>query len=194
MVCIEQSFKFANDKKIGLKNIAEIIDKTIRNVSDFPIPGIQFKDITPIFQNPNLCNQITESFAELIKPLNPEVIVGIESRGFLFGFMLANRLDLPFVLVRKAGKLPYKTIKQEYELEYGTSAMEIHEDAIPQGARVIIHDDLLATGGTAYACAKLIEKMNAQVTAFTFLVELDELFGRERLFDHTEHIFSLKHY
>ncbi len=177
-----------------MKNIAEIIDKTVRTISDFPIPGIQFKDITPIFQNPNLCNQITESFAELVKPMNADVIVGIESRGFLFGFMLANRLDLPFVLVRKAGKLPYKTIKQEYELEYGTSIIEIHEDAIPAGARVIIHDDLLATGGTAHACAKLIKKMDAEVAAFTFLVELDELFGRERLFDHTEHIFSLKHY
>jgi adenine phosphoribosyltransferase len=177
-----------------LKNIAEILDKTIRNIPDFPKPGIQFKDITPIFQNPNLCNQVTESFAELIKPLNADVIVGIESRGFLFGFMLANRLDLPFVLVRKAGKLPFKTIKHEYDLEYGSSAIEIHTDAIPEGARVIIHDDLLATGGTANACAQLIKKMNAEVIAFTFLVELDDLFGRERLFDHTEHIFSLKHY
>jgi adenine phosphoribosyltransferase len=177
-----------------LKNIAEIIDKTIRNVPDFPIPGIQFKDITPIFQNPSLCNQITESFAEHVKPLNPDVVVGIESRGFLFGFMLANRLDLPFVLVRKAGKLPANKIKLEYDLEYGTSAIEIHADAIPEGARVIIHDDLLATGGTANACAELIKKVNAQVTAFTFIVELDELFGREKLFDHTEHIFSLKHY
>jgi adenine phosphoribosyltransferase len=112
-----------------LKNIAEILDKTIRNIPDFPIPGIQFKDITPIFQNPNLCNQITESFAELIKPLNADVIVGIESRGFLFGFMLANRLDLPFVLVRKAGKLPHHTIKHEYDLEYGSAAIEIHADA-----------------------------------------------------------------
>jgi len=172
----------------------ENIRKAIRTVPDFPRPGIQFKDITPLLQDPALSREITEAFVKHLKDLRLDAIVGIESRGFLFGFMLAARLGLPFVLVRKSGKLPYKTIGTEYALEYGTAKVEMHVDALRPGWNVLIHDDLLATGGTAAAAAKLVQLQGAQVAGFAFVVELGFLEGRKQLREYSENILSLVGY
>ena len=174
-------------------NLVVEIKKAIRDVPDFPKPGIMFKDITPIFENQNLCNHIVDGFIKLLPP-NTDAIVGIESRGFLFGILIANKLNLPFVLVRKAGKLPYKTISQEYSLEYGNAKIEMHVDSLKKNWNVAIHDDLLATGGTAAAAAQLIKQQNANVNAFTFLVELEFLKGKEKLITHSNNIICLAKY
>lgn len=160
---------------------------------DFPKPGILFKDITPIFYNQELCSAITDDFIAKL-PSKPDAIVGIESRGFLFGFLVANKLGVPFVLVRKAGKLPYKTISYEYSLEYGTAKIEMHEDALQKNWNVIIHDDLLATGGTAEAVAVLVKKLGANVTGFTFVVGLNFLNGKNKLINHSNNITCLVQY
>src|SRR5437016_1930374 len=133
------------------------IKKAIRDVADFPKPGIMFKDITPILEDPILCRNIVNGFIERLGEHKVNIILGIESRGFIFGMMLANKLNVPFVLVRKAGKLPYKVIQYAYELEYGKAVVEMHVDSIKKGQNVLIHDDLLATGGTAAAAAELVK-------------------------------------
>jgi adenine phosphoribosyltransferase len=163
----------------------------IREVPDFPKPGISFKDITPILAQPKLCGEIA---AELIKRLQPyqfDVIVGIESRGFLFSMLLAQKLAIPFIPIRKKGKLPWHTAEQEYHLEYGSECIEIHSDSLKPGYRVLIHDDLLATGGTAVAACCLIEKLGAHVEAMAFLISLDFLPGRARLLPYSSNIISL---
>jgi adenine phosphoribosyltransferase len=170
------------------------IKDTIRDVADFPKPGILFKDITPIFHNQQLCNEIVAEFANKVADKNINAIVGVESRGFLFGFALANKLNIPFVLVRKAGKLPYKKIAYEYDLEYGSAKVEMQVDEIQPGWNVLIHDDLLATGGTAEAAVKLIEMQGGNVAGFAFVVELDFLKGRERLTQYSANIISLVNY
>ena len=169
------------------------IKKVIRDIPDFPKPGINFKDITPLFYDQKLCTKIVDSFIERLG-VKPDAIVGIESRGFLFGFLVANKLDVPFILVRKAGKLPYKTLGLEYDLEYGTAKIEMHEDALKKDWNVIIHDDLLATGGTAEATARLVEKAGAKVAGFNFVIGLDFLNGKNRLINHTNNITCLVHY
>ncbi|MBS1634415.1 MAG: adenine phosphoribosyltransferase [Bacteroidetes bacterium] len=169
------------------------IKSSIRDVPDFPKPGIMFKDITPIFENQNLCNEITDGFVSSIQG-KPDAIVGIESRGFLFGFLLANKLGIPFILVRKAGKLPYKTIGYEYDLEYGSAKIEMHEGSIRKNWNVVIHDDLLATGGTASAAASLVEMQGAKVSAFTFVVGLGFLNGKDKLISHSNNIICLAQY
>jgi adenine phosphoribosyltransferase len=174
-------------------NLVEQIRKAIRDVPDFPKPGIMFKDITPVFEDQELCTRIVDAFIEKLTK-KPDAIVGIESRGFLFGILLANKLNVPFVLVRKAGKLPYKTIKHEYILEYGSAAVEMHSDALKKGWNVLIHDDLLATGGTAEAAAHLVKMQGANVEAFSFLVELGFLNGAEKLKKHTNNIICLVQY
>ena len=153
----------------------------IRSIEDFPQQGVSYKDITPLLMNPDAC-----SFAvsELIKNLGEKTIdkvVGIDSRGFLFGMLLAQRLGVGFVPIRKSGKLPYKTHSQTYALEYGTDTIQIHQDAIQQGDRILIHDDLLATGGTAEAACELVKKMNGDIVEINFLIELDFLEGRKHL-------------
>ncbi|PBQ34924.1 adenine phosphoribosyltransferase [Sphingobacteriaceae bacterium] len=173
--------------------LARAIKKEVRDIPDFPKPGIMFKDITPLFYNQELCTEIVDGFIQNLMEI-PDAIIGIESRGFLFGFMVANKLNIPFVLVRKVGKLPYKTVKQEYALEYGTSVIEIHEDALQKDWKVIIHDDLLATGGTAEAAARLVEKMGAKVAGFNFVIGLDFLNGKSKLENHSENITCLVHY
>lgn len=173
--------------------LARSIKKEVRDIPDFPKPGIIFKDITPLFYNQELCTEIVDGFIQQISEI-PDAIIGIESRGFLFGFMVANKLNIPFVLVRKVGKLPYKTVKEEYALEYGTSIIEMHEDALQKDWKVIIHDDLLATGGTAEAAARLVEKMGAKVAGFNFVIGLDFLEGRAKLEKHSDHITCLVHY
>lgn len=170
------------------------IESVIRDIPDFPKPGILFKDITPIFLQPALCHEITDAFCEPLKNNKPDAIIGIESRGFLFGMLMAQKLDVPFVMVRKVGKLPYKTVCQEYCLEYGTAKIEIHEDALQKGWKVMIHDDLLATGGTAEAAAELVKKCGADVYGFTFVVELGFLGGKQKLAKHSNNIQCLIQY
>lgn len=174
-------------------NLEGAIKNVIRDVPDFPKPGIMFKDITPIFYDQQLCNLIVDGFITGLSE-KPDAVIGIESRGFLFGFMVANRLDVPFILVRKQGKLPYLKRSVEYELEYGTATIEIHEDAIRTGWNVLIHDDLLATGGTAEAAARLVKEAGAQVSGFNFVIGLDFLEGKNKLIKHTKNITCLAHY
>ena len=175
-------------------NLEEKLRAVIRTIPDFPKAGIMFKDITPLFYNQSLCTEIVDGFVRKLKGTRIDAIVGIESRGFLFGFLLANKLDVPFVLVRKAGKLPYLTVSHEYYLEYGTSKIEMHTDSLKEGWNVLVHDDLLATGGTADATAQLIKKMKAKVAGFSFVVELEFLEGRERIKNHSNNIQCLVNY
>jgi adenine phosphoribosyltransferase len=166
----------------------------IRDVPDFPKPGILFKDITPILLDPALCSDTADALAEGVRPLKPDVVIGVESRGFFFGLMMAQRLGVPFVPVRKAGKLPYRTISHEYSLEYGTATVEMHIDAVRPGQRVLIHDDLLATGGTAAAAAELVKRQDGTVAGFSFLVALDFLDGEQTLKPYADNVVSLLHY
>ncbi len=174
--------------------LAETLKKVIRDVPDFPKPGIMFKDITPILLDPQLTRDIVDEMANQVKSLKLDAIVGIESRGFWFGIMLANKLDIPFIPIRKKGKLPYKTISYSYDLEYGSAEIEMHEDAIKKDWNVLIHDDLLATGGTAQASAELIKMQQANVAGFSFMVELDFLKGSEILSKYSKNISSLVHF
>lgn len=161
---------------------------------DFPKPGILFKDITPILHDQSLCTEITDAFIRSFADTPIDAIVGTESRGFLFGMLLANKLGIPFVMLRKSGKLPWKTNAYEYELEYGKAKVEIHVDALRPGWNVLVHDDLLATGGTAEASANLVLIQKAKVTGFAFVVELDFLQGRKKLEKYSEKIISLVKY
>jgi len=174
--------------------LEEEIKSVIRDVADFPKEGIVFKDITPIMKNPVLSNKIVDHLADLYKNKNIDIIAGIESRGFLFGYPLAMRLGIPFVLIRKKGKLPYDKISHEYSLEYGTSTIEMHTDAISKGQRVLIHDDLLATGGSAEAAAILIEQSGGEIAGFNFLVGLNFLNGSEKLLNFSDNIINLADY
>lgn len=174
-----------------------LIDKikdAIRDVKDFPKEGIVFKDITPIMLDAKLSNVIVEYLYNFYKDQNLEGIAGIESRGFLFGYPLAMRLGIPFILIRKKGKLPYEKIHYSYNLEYGSAEIEMHTDAIKKGQRVLIHDDLLATGGSAEAAANLIAKCGGELVGFNFLVSLDFLNGKNKLESFTTNIESIIHY
>lgn len=157
------------------------LTQTIRDVQDFPKSGIVFKDITPVLADPKLSMEVSEAFLTYWKGKNVGGVVGIESRGFIYGMQLAQQLDVPFIPVRKAGKLPFQTIKHSYDLEYGSAEMEIHVDGIKKGGRILIHDDLLATGGTACAAAELVQKCGGEVVGFSFLVELAFLNGKTPL-------------
>ncbi|MEI6042887.1 MAG: adenine phosphoribosyltransferase [Chloroflexota bacterium] len=153
----------------------------IRDVPDFPKEGILFKDITPLLQNPEAFRQSLDEITSAYQDAQIDIVVGIESRGFIFAAPVADRLGAGFVLVRKLGKLPSNTIAAEYALEYGTNTIEIHTDAIKPGQRVLIVDDLLATGGTVGATAKLVEQLGGIVVGLHFLIELKFLDGRARL-------------
>ena len=153
----------------------------IRDIPDFPKKGIIFKDITPILKQPEALQFAVDEMADFLKDARPDPIVGIESRGFIFSPILAYKLKAGFVPIRKPGKLPAKTIKTSYQLEYGENELEIHHDAILQGMRVAVVDDLLATGGTAQAAIRLVEKLGGEVVAVAFLVELAFLKGRGKL-------------
>ncbi len=174
--------------------VEEQLKEVIRDIPDFPEPGIVFKDITPLLQHPELVQQAIEEFAKQLEGINFDVIAGIESRGFLFGFLLAQHLKKPFIPIRKQGKLPYTTVSESYKLEYGQATIEMHEDAFPAGTKVLIHDDLLATGGTVVAASKLIEKVGGHVAAYSFVISLDFLQSAGRLTRFSEHIISLVHY
>jgi adenine phosphoribosyltransferase len=158
-----------------------VIKELIRNVPDFPSDGIMFRDITPVLQHADSFKQVISSLVEQVAEMKPDVIVGIESRGFIVGTPVALSLGVGFVPVRKAGKLPAETISTNYALEYGTDAMEMHRDAILPGQRVVIVDDLLATGGTAAAAIRLSEQLGGVVTGLVFLIELEALNGRKAL-------------
>lgn len=174
--------------------ISTKLKNAIRNIPDFPKPGIIFKDITPILKDAKLCSEVIEAFVSRIDPNQIDVIAGIESRGFLFGLMLANRLQIPFVPIRKQGKLPAKTIQEPCELEYGSAILELHEDALIPGQRVMIHDDLLATGGTVSAATRLVQKLDGIVAGYSFVISLDFLNGKEKLRPFSENIITLASY
>ena len=166
--------------------------KLIREVPDFPKPGILFYDITTLLKDKTGFKRIIDSMSERISHHKPDLILGIEARGFIFAPALAYNLGAGFVPVRKPKKLPAETERVTYDLEYGTDTLEIHKDAVNSGARVIIADDLLATGGTAAAAVRLVEKLGGKVAAATFVIELDALKGRDRLRGHD--VISLIHY
>jgi adenine phosphoribosyltransferase len=166
----------------------------IRDIPDFPKPGILFKDITPILKDAKLCTAVIDEFEKRLQGTQIDVVAGIESRGFLVGLMLANRLDIPFVPIRKKGKLPFKTVQEPCELEYGSAILELHEDALFKGQRVLIHDDLLATGGTVSAATRLVQKLNGTVAGYSFVISLDFLKAKEKLSLVSENIITLISY
>jgi len=156
----------------------------IRNVPGFPKPGIVFRDITPLLLHPEARSQAAEELAATFADTSPEVVVGIESRGFIIGSLVADRLGVGFALVRKKGKLPYDTVQASYELEYGTDTVEMHTDAVAEGQSVLVIDDLIATGGTAAATCELVEKLRGVVVGCGFVIELSFLNGRGKLTDY----------
>lgn len=175
-------------------NLEDRIKEAIREVPDFPKKGVNFKDITPILENPVLCADIVECFTHVFSKKNIDAIVGVESRGFLFGMLIAQKLEIPFFTVRKKGKLPYKTISYKYDLEYGNAEVEMHIDTIKEGWNVLVHDDLLATGGTAAAAAELVKIQGGNVAGFAFLIELSFLDGQKKLLPYSDNIVKLVSY
>lgn len=165
----------------------EDLKKLIRDVPDFPIKGIVFKDITTLLKSAKGLKETSKQLFELAKDKNITKVVGIESRGFIFGSSIAEKLDAGFVPIRKPGKLPAETLSETYTLEYGEDKIEIHKDAIEPGDKILLHDDLLATGGTMEAAAKLIEKMGGEIVQISFLIELSFLKGRDKLKDYEVH-------
>jgi adenine phosphoribosyltransferase len=159
----------------------------IRDIPDFPKPGIVFKDIMPLLADAEALAATVDQLAQWAEPRNVDYVVGAEARGFILGSALAYRLKCGFVAARKPGKLPYLTVGAKYALEYGFDALEMHVDAVPRGARVLVHDDLLATGGTARAKIDLIEQLGAEVVGLAFVVELSFLGGRDRLYPYDVH-------
>lgn len=157
------------------------LKEKIRYIQDFPAKGILFRDITPLLEDPKALKSIIVQLAKMFKGKGIQKVAGVESRGFIFGAPLAVALGVGFVPIRKAGKLPAETIGEEYALEYGTNRIEIHKDAIVKGEKVLLVDDLLATGGTMEACCKLVRALGGKIVAAAFVIELKELSGRKRL-------------
>ncbi|MFM7195786.1 MAG: adenine phosphoribosyltransferase [Bacteroidota bacterium] len=160
---------------------AEQLKAMVRDVPDFPEPGILFRDITPLLADPDARAGIRKALVEPLRSIKIDAVAGIEARGFLFGVSLADDLGVPFIPIRKAGKLPWEKVREDYALEYGTASIEIHRDAIKPGQRVLIHDDLLATGGTCLAAARLIERMGGRPAAFSFIINLTFLNGGSKI-------------
>jgi len=175
-------------------SIEDKIKHAIREVKDFPKQGIYFKDLTPILKNAVLCKEITQELCTKIALLKPDAIACMESRGFWFGMLIAQNLQIPFIPIRKMGKLPYETLSYSYSLEYGSATMEVHTDAFKKGWKVVVHDDLLATGGTATAAAELIKMQNATVAGFAFVADLSFLSGQEKLAKYSTEVISLATY
>jgi adenine phosphoribosyltransferase len=157
------------------------LQEYIRDIQDFPKPGIGFKDITPLLISPEATKFCLETLVNSLKNQKIDKVIGVESRGFFFGMLLAQELNVGFIPVRKPKKLPFDTISASYELEYGTDTLEMHVDAIQKGDRVLIHDDVLATGGTAKAVCELVEQLGGEIVQLNFLMELSFLNGREKL-------------
>jgi adenine phosphoribosyltransferase len=153
----------------------------VRDVPDFPKPGIVFKDLMPLVADATYFRETIDRLAELARPRQPDIILGAEARGFIFGGALADRLGCGFVPARKPGKLPWETVEATYDLEYGTDRLQVHADAIGEGTRVIVHDDVLATGGTAKAKTELVERLGGEVVGLLFVIELSFLHGRDKL-------------
>jgi adenine phosphoribosyltransferase len=175
------------------QDLIKKLEETIENIPDFPIPGIQFKDISPIFLNPKLYEDVIADLVEFSKG-KVDAVCGIESRGYLFGVAIAVALEVPFILIRKAGKLPPPVISEKYDLEYGSAIIETREGQIKPGQRILIHDDLLATGGTTEAAAKLVEKQGATVSQFSFLIGLKGLNGEEKLKKFNAEVYHILEY
>jgi adenine phosphoribosyltransferase len=169
--------------------MAETIDlaSRIRDIPDFPKPGIVFKDVMPLFGDAEALHGAVDQLAEWAAPRRPEVILGAEARGFVLGAALAYKLGCGFVAARKPGKLPFQTVSAQYALEYGVDSLELHVDALTDGARVLVHDDLLATGGTAKAKCELVEQLGGEVVGVAFLIELAFLNGRDKLAGYDVH-------
>ena len=168
------------------------LDKYIRHIDDFPKPGIGFKDITPLLNDFDARSECLNILQNSVMNIKPDKIVGIESRGFFFGMLLAQQFECGFVPIRKKNKLPYSTFSATYDLEYGSDELQMHTDAIQKGDRVIIHDDVLATGGTAKAACELVEEAGGIIIQCNFLMELDFLKGRQKIENYT--IFAALHY
>ena len=173
--------------------LIEKLEQTIQNIPDFPLEGIQFKDITPIFLDPKLYEEVIADLAKFSKG-KVDVVCGIESRGYLFGIAIAVALEVPFVLIRKKGKLPPPFVSEKYDLEYGTAEIEMKTGQLKPGQRVLIHDDLLATGGTTEAAAKLVEKQGAKASRFSFLIGLKDLNGEKKLEQFNAEVYSILNY
>src|SRR6266850_4823852 len=161
-----------------------VLERAVRNVPDFPQPGIQFKDITPVLADPELFAGAIDLLTANVVPGSVDIVVGIDARGFIFAAAAALKLKAGFVPIRKKGKLPYQTFEQSYDLEYGSNTIAIHVDAVKPGSRVVLIDDLLATGGTSGAALSLLEKVGAQVLEVSFFIELGFLKGRDKLKGH----------
>ena len=168
------------------------LKKQIREIADFPKKGILFRDITPLLLDPESLQKCVDIFYENLPHKNIDKVIGIESRGFFFSILLAQKLNAGFVPVRKKGKLPYHKVEVEYQLEYGSDILEMHSDAIQPGDKALVHDDVLATGGTMQAVCQMLDTLGAEIVQCNFLIELDALKGRERL-DHYP-IYSMLHY
>ena len=177
-----------------IKMIGPEIHNLVRDVVDFPKKGIVFKDITPLLMNKDISDKIINEFVLRTSHLKIDAIAGIESRGFLYGFILANKMNVPFIPIRKSGKLPCETKKYKYDLEYGSSEIEIHINDIKKDWNILIHDDLLATGGTSCASAELIKSCNANVIGFSFVISLNYLNPLPKLQAYSSNIFSLLEY
>lgn len=177
---------------MAVNQSVEHLKALVRDVRDFPKPGIVFKDIMPLLANADALRDTVDRLAEWSEPRKPDLILGAEARGFITGGALACRLGCGFVPARKPGKLPWRTVSAKYALEYGFDVLELHADAIGEGQRVIVHDDVLATGGTAKAKCELVEQLGGEVVGVVFIISLEFLKGRERLGDYD--VFSLISY
>ena len=181
---LDPSGPFADNPRVMSHATRKEIENAIRNVPDFPKPGIQFKDITPVLADGRLLDSAVEHLVSTVRDQRLDKVVGIEARGFIFGAAAAARLGAGFVPVRKKGKLPWTTHEESYDLEYGSATVAVHVDAVKPGERVLLVDDLLATGGTAGAAVKLLERLGAEIVGIRFLIELTFLNGRVRLGKH----------
>lgn len=160
--------------------LEESIKFFLRDVPDFPKPGVLFKDITPLLAEPAVREEVVQAIAVQFRN-QVDAVAAVEARGFIFGSLIAGALKVPFIPIRKAGKLPFRKVREEYELEYGSAVIEMHEDALKPGWRILLHDDLLATGGTAAAAARMIQKLKGEVAGFSFIINLAFLAGEQNL-------------
>ena len=174
-------------------SISQYLRDHIRTVPDWPAPGVQFRDITPLLQNPKVFRVLVDAFVHryMVPPLRPEVVAGLDARGFILGAVVAYELNVGFVPIRKKGKLPFTTVEETYELEYGSATVELHTDAVKPGDQVLLIDDLIATGGTMMAGKKLLEKLGAHVMEGAAIVDLPELGGSRRLRESGLQLFTL---
>lgn len=175
------------------QELIQKLERTIENIADFPTPGIQFKDISTIFLDPKLYEEVIDDLVKFSRG-KVDAVCGIESRGYLFGIAIAVALEVPFILIRKKGKLPPPVFSEKYDLEYGSAEIETRVGQIQKGQRILIHDDLLATGGTTEAAAKLVEKQGAKVVQFSFLIGLKDLKGDEKLKKFDAEIYHILNY